>query len=81
MRAQEDPRSPTQVLGAVGSWAGTWQVGGGPLLAGLSGKAETKFLMQEETVLSCKWHWGDGVGGEVREPLVGGLADLGLGGQ
>ncbi|KAL1773457.1 solute carrier family 23 member 1 isoform X3 [Sigmodon hispidus] len=25
MKAQEDPRSPTQVLGELGSWAGMWQ--------------------------------------------------------
>lgn len=81
MRAQEDPRSPTQVLGQWGAGQGHGRWGDSPLLAGLSGKAETKFLMQEETVLSCKWHWGDRVGGEVREPLVWGLADLGLGGQ
>lgn len=58
--------------------------GGGWASAGLSRKAEAKFLMYltRRDSPELQWHAGSGVEGiRIREPVVWGLTDLGLDGQ
>lgn len=58
--------------------------GGGWASAGLSRKAEAKFVMYltRRDSPELHWHAGSGVEGiRIREPVVWGLTDLGLDGQ